>query len=265
MTYAYVKTNLLDLWTEPKFNSERASQLFFAEPLKIEGEQSDNYVKAAGPDGYSGWVDIRHIGEISEEQHRAQITRAISVIVLQQAKIFAGPGGKPVAPYFLFYGTKVQIGHLQHGLIEIRLPDGDAVFTKANSLQEIPGQASKIGGSTLVAEAKKYLGVPYLWGGISPAGFDCSGFTQTICRRFGVTIPRDTKDQITVGQEVDRDKMKTGDLVFFKRHVGFAIGNDAIIHASVGGGGVRINSIAAGGPDYREDLDRDYNQARRIV
>lgn len=264
MTHAFVKTNLLDLWTEPKFNSERASQLFYAEPLKLDGEQKENYIRATQADGYSGFVDVRHLAEIGAEQYNAQCERAIGVIVVPQAKL-VDSGGRHIPPYFLYYGTRVQMGGMQRGFTEIKLPNGDFVFVKANMINEIPGSGSKISGSTLVAEARKFLGVPYLWGGVSPAGFDCSGLTQTICRRYGIAIPRDTKDQIAIGQPVDRDKLKTGDLIFFNRHVGFAIGNDTLVHASVGGGGVRVNSLVDGKPDYRGDLDRDFNQARRIV
>ncbi|MBK7141365.1 MAG: C40 family peptidase [bacterium] len=264
MKYAYVTTNLLDLWTEPKFNSERASQLFFAEPLELLGEQEGNYVKVKQADGYTGFADIRHLGEIGADQFRTQVDRAKGVIVTPQAKLLDGDL-HAIAPFFLFYGTRVQIAGQNRGFTEVRVPNGDIYLVKANGVNEIPGQGSKIGGNTLVTEAKKFLGVPYLWGGISPTGFDCSGLTQTVCRRFGITIPRDTKDQISAGEQIPRAKIKTGDLLFFKRHVGFAIGSDTVIHSSVGGSGIRINSLTAGKPDYREDLDNDFNQARRIV
>jgi cell wall-associated NlpC family hydrolase len=64
---------------------------------------------------------------------------------------------------------------------------------------------------------------------------------------------------------VDRADVKTGDLLFFKRHVGIALGADRLIHASMGGAGVRMNSLRPGMPDYRPDLDRDFAAARRIL
>jgi hypothetical protein len=262
--YAYVTTNLLDLWAEPKFNSERASQLFFAEPVELLDKPDGNYVRVKQADGYSGFADIRHLAELGADQYKAQVERAKGVIVVPQAKLLDGDL-RPVSPFFLFYGTRVQLAGQSRGFIEIRIPTGDILLIKANAVNEVPGQGSKIGGNTLVTEAKKFLGVPYLWGGISPSGFDCSGLTQTICSRFGITIPRDTKDQISVGEAIPREKVKTGDLLFFKRHVGFAIGSDTLVHASVSGAGVRINSLTAGNGDYREDLDKDFQQARRIV
>jgi cell wall-associated NlpC family hydrolase len=122
-----------------------------------------------------------------------------------------------------------------------------------------------VNGRKLATEAIKFLGVPYLWGGISPLGFDCSGLVQTICARFGIAVPRDTDKQIRIGKQVQDMETRVGDLLFFKRHVGFALGQKRIIHASLGGGGVRINSLVPGAPDYRSDLDREFQQARRIV
>ena len=122
-----------------------------------------------------------------------------------------------------------------------------------------------ITGRMLIGEARRFLGVPYLWGGISPLGIDCSGLVQTICGRLGLDIPRDTKDQIRVGREIDRNMITTGDLLFFDRHVAIAIDRHKLIHASRLGGGVRINSLRSTDPDYRQDLDNDFKAARRIV
>lgn len=102
----------------------------------------------------------------------------------------------------------------------------------------------------VVTEAKKYLGVPYVWGGSSPAGFDCSGFTQYVLNRCGISIPRTTTEQYTVGTYVSRQQLQPGDLVFLQNtyrvgisHVGIYIGNDQMIHAS-SSKGVTISSLA---------------------
>jgi cell wall-associated NlpC family hydrolase len=117
----------------------------------------------------------------------------------------------------------------------------------------------------IVREARRFLGVPYLWGGISPAGFDCSGLVRALFGRYDIYLPRDTKDQIKMGRHIDRTEVRAGDLLFFKRHVGLALGRSRILHASVGGSGVRINSLTEGDDDYRADLDRDYAGARRLL
>jgi len=264
MRFAYVATNLLDLWMEPRFNSERSSQLFFCELLTVHDEQQ-GHLLVRQTDDYSGWVDKRHVVEIAERSYRTYLAAPKFAVKSVQTALFDRKHLK-IPPHTLFYGTLVKAGRRSDGLVQIELPDGQRRILKASAVASVGRKGShQVSNAMLVAEARRFLGVPYLWGGVSPAGFDCSGLVQTICRRFGIYVPRDTKDQIGVGAEIPRNLATTGDLLFFKRHVGFAIGHDRIIHSSVGGSGVRINSLRAGMPDYREDLDRDLNQARRIV
>jgi len=104
----------------------------------------------------------------------------------------------------------------------------------------------------VIAYAKQFLGTPYVWGGTTPKpGFDCSGFTQYVCRHFGVTINRVAVDQMLNGTKVSYNNLRVGDLVFFERtynttaaasHVGFYIGNGQFIHAA--NAGIKISSLS---------------------
>ena len=91
----------------------------------------------------------------------------------------------------------------------------------------------------IVAEARKHLGVPYLWGGSTTSGFDCSGFVQYVLSRSGISIPRTTAEQYSVGVYITKQQLQPGDLVFLQNtyragisHVGIYIGNNQMIHAS---------------------------------
>jgi len=106
-------------------------------------------------------------------------------------------------------------------------------------------------GVDLVNYAKSFIGVPYVWGGESPKGFDCSGFTQYVMRNFGVSLPHYSTSQFNMGSSVSKGSLQVGDLVFFTgslgspgvpRHVGIYIGNDQFIHA--GSGGVKISKLS---------------------
>lgn len=96
----------------------------------------------------------------------------------------------------------------------------------------------------VVAEAKKYLGTPYAWGGASPGGFDCSGFVQYCYKKVGVSLPRTTYDQINCGIPVKQNNLKVGDLVFpHTGHVGIYVGKGKMIHSPQSNDVVRISNI----------------------
>ena len=105
-------------------------------------------------------------------------------------------------------------------------------------------------GDKIVATAKQYLGVPYVWGGTSPAGFDCSGLVQYVFASHGIQLPRTTKEQWTVGRSISRSDLKVGDLVFFANtytsgisHIGIYVGDNQFLHAS-SSQGVIISSLS---------------------
>lgn len=99
-------------------------------------------------------------------------------------------------------------------------------------------------GQDIVNYSKTFLGTPYVWGGTTPSGFDCSGFTQYVYKRFGIDITRTTYTQINVGTPVSRSELQLGDLVFTSAgHVGLYVGNNQIIHSPKTGDVVKISTI----------------------
>jgi cell wall-associated NlpC family hydrolase len=101
-------------------------------------------------------------------------------------------------------------------------------------------------GLRVVSYAKHFLGVPYVYGGSTPHGFDCSGFVRYVYAHFGVTLPHSSYAQFGDGRRVVRGSLRPGDLVFFDSvgHVGIYIGNGRFIHAPHSGTRVRIERFA---------------------
>jgi cell wall-associated NlpC family hydrolase len=105
-------------------------------------------------------------------------------------------------------------------------------------------------GYALSGTALSLRGAPYRNGGGDPAGFDCSGFVQYVYEQHGVAMPRQVREQYRVGQNIDRDRLEPGDLVFFSTvapgasHVGIVIGGDQFIHAPSERGVVRVESLS---------------------
>lgn len=116
-------------------------------------------------------------------------------------------------------------------------------------------------GNEAVRIAKSYIGVPYVWGGTTPKGFDCSGFVQYVYRQMGISINRVAADQANNGYYVAKEDLQPGDLVFFKKagraihHVGMYVGNGQYIHAPYTGRSICIENMTRS----------DYYTARRIV
>lgn len=121
------------------------------------------------------------------------------------------------------------------------------------------GISASLSSNNIVAFATNYLDVPYVWGGTSPSGFDCSGFVQYVYAHFGVGLGRTTYDQVDQGRSVSRGELQPGDLVFFgnassPHHVGIYVGNNSYIHAPQTGDVVKISALTRS----------DFCAARRI-
>ena len=109
------------------------------------------------------------------------------------------------------------------------------------------GGAGGISGDRIVAKAQEHLGTPYLWGGESPGGFDCSGLMQWTYKQFGIDIPRVSRDQAKAGREVSAAEARPGDLVFFDRakidHIGMYAGNGQWVVAPKTGDVVKMQAV----------------------
>jgi peptidoglycan DL-endopeptidase CwlO len=125
---------------------------------------------------------------------------------------------------------------------------GDAPTVPTN----LPNPPASTLGGQAVAIAERYLGVPYVWGGASPAGFDCSGLTMYVYAQLGVSLPHNAAAQYASLPHVSESDLEPGDLVFFDglNHVGIYIGGGSMIHAPHTGTVVQISSLSGGGSYY---------------
>ena len=147
------------------------------------------------------------------------------------------------------------IGYIRSDYLELteipyenRDSDKTPLFFRGGKSTGTPVSPSALkGDSTTLAQkiittGKKYIGVPYVWGGSTPNGFDCSGFVQYVFRQHGISLPRTSAQQYTVGTAVSKNALIPGDLVFFNTsgsgvsHLGIYIGNGEFLHASTSKG-----------------------------
>jgi cell wall-associated NlpC family hydrolase len=162
----------------------------------------------------------------------------------------------------LFWNARVIAAPNPGGLRRVELPDGRRGWVRSTGL----GSVTRADRS-LVARVRGLLGTPYLWGGRTAAGFDCSGFVQQTLAERRVRLPRDAQQQFRACRSVrTQEESREGDLVFFglpakpATHVGILLGGGYFAHAR---GAVRINSIVAGNPLFDRALMAQFRGIRR--
>ena len=225
------KLSIVPVRKDPSDRSEMVSQMLFGETCEVlESAGSWSKIKIDF-DHYSGWVDTKQITKLEDEEAQKLSASAVSVSTdLFQLVI----GGKEMTPVVLgsslpfYYGKKFFIG--------------DKEYAFEGSVKTITGPDV----SSIAENAFMYLNAPYLWGGRSPLGIDCSGFTQMVFKISGIKLLRDAFDQSGQGKKVSIEDSQKGDLAFFKNdeqrvvHVGIILDNNRIIHSS---GKVRIDKL----------------------
>ena len=201
--------------------------------------------------GYPGWIPT------------VQLTRtappaAATVAVIRPATAWlwsswngAGVAGSRVM--LVSYDTSLPVVTATTMYVKVRLIGGRAVAVRRGDV--VLHAAGASWGATrarVVAEARKFLGLPYLWAGVSGFGFDCSGFTYSVYRAYGLTLSRDADQQAVHGKPVTRRALRPGDLVFFRAsangtigHVGMYVGSGMMIDAPNTTARIRIEPIAS--------------------
>lgn len=236
---------LVPLRSEPSHRSELVSQIFFGETFELlEEGQEFSKIRLLNIN-YEGWIQNYQFGQLS-------------TFNAEQSSIIGIQGG--VAK------SDDHIIQLLHGtpIINNRIEINNKVY-------EISGEIIKPSLLNFELEFKKliqfYKDTPYLWGGRSKYGIDCSGFSQLVYSHFGIELLRDAWQQATLGKTVDfLTEIKAGDLAFFDNdegritHVGIMIDKDLIIHASTQ---VRIDKMDSQGI-YNADLNK-YTHKLRII
>ena len=250
--HAVVTLPALDVRPEPRHAAELVSQLLLGETVAILARSRDpGWVRVRNDaDGYAGWV--RAWGLVPAAPARVARWRRMAQgrVAAPMALVRSGRGsGGGVSP--VFFGNRLIAGRASRGWRAVELPDGRRGFLAASALggRARPALESRI--ATL-------LGTPYLWGGRTPAGYDCSAFVQQVLLEQGIPMPRDARDQCRRSRRLGSGAAsRPGDLVFFRRpgepasHVGLALGGGFYAHCR---GRVAVASMDPDNPLCDKDL-----------
>ena len=198
--------------------------------------------------GYPGWLPTAQLTARAPEP-----TQGVAVVTSPTAWLCASDTLKK-RELRVSYATRLYVQGTGAGWVQVAMPAGDSLFVAAGSvtLRARGSQPLTPSGAQVVAEARRFLGLQYLWAGTSGFGFDCSGYTNSVFSVLGVTIPRDAGPQSTFGRAVrSRSSLRAGDLVFFRNasgdvhHVGICVGGGRMIHSPGTGKPVAEVSLSA--------------------
>lgn len=206
--------------------------------------------------GYPGWLPAAQVS-LNESYLGEQLSLPEVVVAVPLARLFRDSDLGTVIVE-LSCQTRLPLIAVEGQTFMVRLPDGSAGYLA-------PGEAKRAGelvfsAAGAVEEARQFLGLPYLWGGTSSYGFDCSGFTFRILQSQGLSIPRDADEQAREGVPVVKENLRPGDLLFFAakegrgqiHHVGIYSGGGRMVHAPNSSSSVREEEYDAGayGEEY---------------
>lgn len=214
---------------KPDDTSEMTSQVLFGESAIIVEKGKNDWIKIrCDYDHYEGWADSKQFVEMKEEGGERFYCQDLF------ANIFGDQ-----------HSTWITLGAELHDYDGMTAQIGGQTF-RFSGVAAQPSQLNGNQSENIEKIARKLLNTPYLWGGRSPSGLDCSGFTQLVFKCVGISLLRDAKDQVGQGEIVDfASSALAGDLAFFTKdteaisHVGIVLGDNKIIHAS---GQVRVDS-----------------------
>ena len=276
--FGLVTVSVANLRSEPRHSAELATQALLGTPVRVLKGQG-GFLLVQTPDRYLAWTDAGAIAR--RDTLGIQAAERAPKVVFLPTYGFALDAPRDGAGRVsdLVAGALLEKTGETGSFVAVRFPDGRDAFVAAADVQPFEEWQARppATGPALVQTAQTLLGVPYLWGGTSAKGMDCSGFTRTVYQLNGLFLPRDASQQEATGIVVDStgdwSRLVPGDLLFFGRkasgdgperviHVGMWIGDGRFIHAS---GQVRVNSMNPDADDY-DAYDRGrYLRTRRIL
>ncbi|MDR6224993.1 C40 family peptidase [Desmospora profundinema] len=228
------------------------TQLLLGEPVRVLQEE-DGWFQVVVPDqpthlderGYPGWVPSTHL--IDHPDYSRAWTKGPLVHVTATTSRLCRADGSIL---FLSYMTRLPRVGEQDGDVWVLTPDGKTGLLPAADVITA-SQLPVTDPATRIDDAQRFLGLPYLWAGMSSFGFDCSGFMYRLFQAGGIRIPRDAHDQFHSGRPIPAKKLAAGDLVFFAHeqgtgvihHVGMMVDHTRFIHSPRSGFPVRINRL----------------------
>jgi len=259
---AVVLRPVANMYSRPSQEADVVSQAIYGTTVALL-EERDGWAKVRTPDDYTGWMPLEWLRRLGPaESPYASQGRAVQVESLF-ANLYREPDVTRRQPLLtLPFEARLEVleePQAEGRWIRVRLVEGGQAWIQRG---DVRFDCPALSASEVAVLARRFLGLPYLWGGVSTFGYDCSGFVQMLCRRRGVLIPRDAAPQFRWEgmRPVPRDQLQAGDLLYF------GAGPQKITHTGMYlGGGEFINATTYQQPVVRIDRLEDPHWQKLFV
>lgn len=279
-TRAIVNNSVANIRSKAKHSGELATQAILGTALKVLRIDGDFYLVQT-PDGYISWVDHGGVKLLSPAQFMSWEKSQKVIFTKNYGFVYTQMGNELDKTGDIVLGSQLILLEEKSDYYRVQYPDKREGFLKKSESEKYETWLNDVQGSGSLIElyAMELMGAPYLWGGTSSKGMDCSGFTKTVYLMNGFVIPRDASQQIKAGKDIDPalkiENLEKGDLMFFGRkatdstkqrvtHVAIWLGNGQgeFIHSA---GRVKMGSIDKNSIFYDEFNTNRYLGSRRYL
>jgi gamma-D-glutamyl-L-lysine dipeptidyl-peptidase len=265
---ALVSAALAPVYRDAALPAPQISQLVLGMRVELISTRGV-WFRVRGEDGYFGWVHRGYVQRGSDEWAQAWERGSVGEPVVSLGADLVDDDGSTLA--HLPWGARIfrHTGAYQ-------LPDGTRGAVANGEVVDLDRLTDRFParGESIVRTARRWSGAPYLWGGVSRHGVDCSGFTQAVMWMHGIALPRDSdlQAETRVGVAIPPDiaALRAGDLLFFAEpgarvtHVGVSLGGPQFIHSAISNGGVQVNDLSGTLP-FEQRLADMFVSARRLL
>jgi SH3-like domain-containing protein len=274
--YGITTQSVINLRQMPSVAAEMGTQALMGTPVHIL-ETEHGWSRLMTPDGYTAWATDESVQKMDSEQYKAWEIAPKVIVTIYFAILRKNPNKTSEVVSDVVWGDILRNNGETDGFYKVQLPDSRVAYLQKNSAMRFDQWLAtrRPTAENIIATAKHFIGFPYLWGGTSIKGMDCSGFTRTCFFLNGVILRRDASQQAQTGEQVDInkgfDKLKEGDLLFFGSikdgkehisHVGLYIGKGEFIQSA---GMVHISSLLPSTKNYDAYNTKRLLCARRIL
>lgn len=273
--FGMVNVSVANLRANPSHAAELVTQALLGTPVKVL-KNVDGWFLIQTPDRYIAWTNASSL--VLMDKNELNKWKEEDKIIYLNTSGYSMNETRNQRVSDLIAGNILILEQENIDHWSVLYPDGRKAKVAKNEAEELQSWQEEIvvTDSSITREAKALIGLPYLWGGTSTKGVDCSGFTKTVYFLHGIILPRDASQQVEVGELIDTEKdfskLAIGDLLFFGRinedqseratHVGLWLGNKQFIHAS---GDVHISSVDSLAENFDNYNINRYLRTKRII